>query len=224
MTKKKIRIVTDCAMTVLMPMLMAYSLIGEKFHEVIGTAIFVLFIVHHILNRKWFGGLFEGKYNSRRIFQTLLNVLLLVFMVLQPVSGIIMSKHLYTYLPVLSVSAQARSIHMLLAYWGYDLLNIHAGTHLTAPMRELHGKNKKIYSIVCATWGCVSVYGCIAFLKRGFPGYMSGKTAFVFFDFSEPIVFFFIDYIAVMALFMAAGCLVIYGLGKIDAKRKAIRK
>ena len=120
-------------MMVLLPLLMAYSLIGETFHEVIGTLIFVLFIVHHVLNRKWYGALFtpkrtgemssghfyrKGKYNTRRIFQTALDMLLLVFMLLQPISGILMSKHLYTFLPVLPISAQARSIHMLLAYWG----------------------------------------------------------------------------------------------------------
>lgn len=224
MAKKKIRIVLDCAMTVLLPMLMAYSLIGEKFHEVIGTLIFVLFIIHHILNRKWYGALFKGKYNARRVFQIVLDMLLLIFMILQPASGIMMSKHLYTFLPLLTGSSQVRSIHMLLAYWGYVLLNIHAGTHLLVPMRKLHGKNKKIYAIVCAAWGCVSAYGCIAFMRRGFPGYMSGKTAFAFFDYSEPIGFFFIDYIAVMDLFMAAGCLIIYGLGKSDAKRKAVRR
>ena len=42
----------DIAMTVLLPMMMAYSLIGEAFHEITGTALLVLFIVHHILNRR----------------------------------------------------------------------------------------------------------------------------------------------------------------------------
>ena len=133
----------DISMTVLLPFLMAYSLIGEAFHEVVGTAIFVLFIVHHLLNRRWYGALFKGKYNARRIFQTVLNMLLLLVMILQPVSGILMSKHLYTFLPTLPISAQARSIHMLLAYWGYVLMCIHAGTHLTAPLGKLARKGKK---------------------------------------------------------------------------------
>lgn len=71
---------------------------------------------------------------------------------------------------------------------------------------------------------CISAYGCAAFIKRGFPGYMSGRTAFAFFDFSEPRIFFFMDYIAIMILSMVAGCLIMYGLGRIDAKRKAVRK
>ena len=216
--------IIDISMTVLLPLLMAYSLIGEAFHEVVGTAIFLLFIVHHILNRKWYGALFKGRYNTRRIFQTVLDLVLLVFMILQPVSGILMSKHLYTFLPALPVSARARSVHMLLAYWGYILLSIHAGIHLIAPLRKLHGKNRKKFVTICAIMSCISAYGCAAFIKRGFPGYMSGRTTFAFFDFSEPRIIFFMDYIAIMVLSMVAGCLIMYGLGRIDAKRKAVRK
>ena len=224
MKKHNIRLIIDIAMTVLLPMLMAYSLIGETFHEIVGTAVFVLFIVHHILNRKWYGALFKGKYNARRIFQTILDILLLVFMLLQPISGILMSKHLYTFLPTLPISAQARSIHMLLAYWGYVLICIHAGTHLAAPMKNLFMKSKKIFAAVCVTAVCISVYGCAAFIKRGFPGYMSGRTMFAFFDYSEPRVYFFLDYLAIMILFMMVGCLVTYGLGRIDTNRKAEKR
>lgn len=64
MKKKQMRMTVDIAMIVLLPLLMAYSLIGETIHEVIGTVIFVLFILHHILNRKWYGSLFRGKLCS----------------------------------------------------------------------------------------------------------------------------------------------------------------
>lgn len=70
MKKKHIRTVVDMAMIVLLPMLMAYSLIGEKLHEIIGTILFALFIVHHVLNRQWYKAIFNGKYTPRRIFQT----------------------------------------------------------------------------------------------------------------------------------------------------------
>ena len=66
--RTKIRLMIDISMTVLLPFLMAYSLIGEAFHEVVGTAIFVLFIVHHLLNRRWYGALFKGKYNITLTF------------------------------------------------------------------------------------------------------------------------------------------------------------
>ena len=56
----------DAAMTALLPCLMAYSLIGETFHEIVGVVMLVLFIAHHILNRAWCKGLFRGRYSPSR--------------------------------------------------------------------------------------------------------------------------------------------------------------
>ena len=56
-------------MTVLLLLLMAYSLIGETVHEVIGTAIFVLFIGHHILNRGWYKALPKGCCLQRLLYR-----------------------------------------------------------------------------------------------------------------------------------------------------------
>jgi len=50
MTPKKIfQIIVDLAMTAMMPVLMAYSLVGEVTHEWVGISMFILFIIHHIL-------------------------------------------------------------------------------------------------------------------------------------------------------------------------------
>ena len=83
-TDKRIRLTADITMTVLLPMLMAYSLIGETFHEVVGTLMLVLFIIHHVMNRKWHSTIIKGKYTVRRIVQTLMDFVLLVIMLLQP--------------------------------------------------------------------------------------------------------------------------------------------
>ena len=47
-------------------------------------------------------------------------------------------------------------------------------------------------------------------------------TTFAFFDYSEPRIFFFLDYLSVMVLFMMTGCLVIYGLGRTKRKLPGI--
>lgn len=62
----------------------------------------------------------------------------------------------------------------------------------------------------------ISGYGVYAFINRGFPGYMSGSTMFAFFDTSEPLILFFIDYVAVMILFALLGALTVYLLGKLS--------
>ena len=48
--KRKLQIVIDLGMTLLLPLLMTYSLIGETAHEWLGTAMLLLFVAHHILN------------------------------------------------------------------------------------------------------------------------------------------------------------------------------
>ena len=195
---KNKRMFIDAAMIVLLPMLMAYSLIGEIFHEIAGTLMLCLFIAHHWLNRAWLKGLIRGRYTPRRVFQTAVDLLLLVFMIAQPVTGILMSKHLYSFLPTANLSATVRAIHLPLANWGFVLMCMHAGTHLEKPLRKLSRAGKVVLALIAA-------YGCYALVKRQLPAYMFLKTSFVFFDYNEPRAFFFLDYLSVMVLFAMLG-------------------
>lgn len=153
---KKARVIIDLSMMIMLIMLMAYSLIGETLHEIVGTLIFALFIVHHIINRKWTSALFKGKDKPVRIFQAVINALLFIVMILQPISGILLSKHLFTFLPMLKITTQARTVHMLLSYWGFVLMSIHVGTHLPPVFNKLKKQKTAVR---------ITVYGCYAFFK-----------------------------------------------------------
>lgn len=218
MKKKHIRTVVDMVMIVLLPMLMAYSLIGEKLHEIIGTILFALFIVHHVLNRQWYKAIFNGKYTPRRIFQTVLNFLLLVFMLMQPISGILMSKYLYSSIRIAGSSAIARELHLFLAYWGFVFMCLHAGTHMCAPIKKLQARGRRTLTMILIALGAISVYGGYAFVKRRLPEYMFLRSSFAFFDFGEPRIFFFLDYIAMMILFAAIGMMISVFLGRLPGK------
>ena len=82
--------IIDILMVILLPVLMAYSLVGELFHEIAGIVMAGLFIAHNLINRRWWMSLFKGRYNPNRIFRTVINVLLVIFMILQPLSGLLM--------------------------------------------------------------------------------------------------------------------------------------
>ena len=195
-------------MVLLLPLLMAYSLIGEAFHEATGTLMLALFILHHWLNRRWWKSLFRGKYSLQRFFRTALNLLLLLFMICQPLCGILMSKHLYTFLPADGVSSVARAIHLPLANWGFVLMSFHAGTHLDTMLP----KEKK--AIILDILAAISIYGIYAFFKRQIPAYMFLRLPFAFFDYSEARIFFFADYLSVMVLFATLGFLLFQWIGK----------
>lgn len=216
----KTRMVIDLAMTVLIPLLMAYSLIGESFHEIAGSAMLGLFILHQWMNRKWWTALGKGKYTPERVFRTVINLLLLSFMILQPLSGILMSKHLYTFIRIPGAAAWARKIHLPLAYWGMVLMCIHAGTHLLAPLKKLGQNKPKNLILLSVISAAICLYGIIAFVRRGFPCYMLLKEQFVFFDPFEPKVLFFLDYLAIMILFAGLGMLIIHLSGYIRRKNK----
>ena len=203
--------ILDAVMLLLLPLLMAYSLIGEAFHEVASTLMLTLFLLHHWLNRNWWKALFKGRYSPQRIFQTTLNLLLLLFMIVQPLCGILMSKYLYTFLPTAGMASVARAIHLPLAYWGFVLMSLHAGTHLGSmlPKRE---KRRTALVILSA----VSLYGVYAFFKRQIPDYMFLKMQFVFFDYSETRLLFLADYLAVMVCFAVLG----YGITQLLSSGK----
>lgn len=48
--KRILKIIVDIVMTVLILILMAYHITGNRLHEWLGIVFFILFIIHHYLN------------------------------------------------------------------------------------------------------------------------------------------------------------------------------
>lgn len=98
---------------------------------------------------------------------------------------------------------------MISAYWGFVLMSVHLGLHWSMMM----GMAKKLFpkpSAVRKWIGrilalVVAGYGIYAFIKRDIGDYMLLRNRFVFFDYEEPLVFFYLDYVAVMGLFIFIG-------------------
>lgn len=222
--KQKLKIIIDLLLTVFLLLLMPYGMVGEAAHEWIGVGMLLLFIIHHILNRKWLRGLAKGRYTPLRILQTTVVFLILAGMIGSAVSGMILSSHVFDFLDIRGFSAPARVVHMLSAYWGFVLMALHLGFHwgmITGMMRrafpEPSPRRTGIARIVAAAIAC---YGCYAFIKRDIFDYMFLRTHFVFFDYSEPLVFFILDYVAVMGMFVFIGYYLCRGLAKSGRKRE----
>lgn len=207
--KMIIKIITDIAMTASLLLLMTYGLIGEAAHEWIGVAMFVLFILHHILNSHWHRNLFKGKSTAIRILQTILVILVLLSMLSSMLSGIILSRHVFQSITIRGWRSFAHNLHMISAYWGFVLMALHLGMHWNMMMgmaRKLVNKKSVIRTWVLRMIAVlIAGYGVYAFAHRGIGRYMLMLDHFVFFDFDEPIIFFIADYIAVMGLFVFIG-------------------
>lgn len=215
---KKTRMIVNVGMTIVLLGLMSYSLIGETTHEILGTIMVVLFIVHHILNRKWFGALNKGRYSAFRICQTILVFLMLVSVVMSAVSGIIISKHLYVFLGFSQGMATARSIHIVCAYANFILMSLHLGLHWNSMISAMVPNDKKssktLWWVLRIIAFAIAGYGIYAFIKRQIGEYLFLQQQYVSFDTSEPIILFYLDYIAIMVLFVLVG----HYLGKLLKK------
>ena len=221
--KMILKLAVDIGMTAALLLLMAYELVGQAAHEWIGIGMFVLFVIHHILNGSWIRNLLRGRYNPVRIMQTGLVLLILCAMAGLMVSGIILSRHALSFLPIKGGRSFASNLHMLSAYWGFVLMSVHLGFHWSMMM----GMAKKFFPKPSAVrkWVLrilalvIAGYGVYAFIRRDIGIYMLLRSHFVFFDYEEPLVFFYLDYIAVMGLLIWIGNYVCVGLRMIGKGR-----
>ncbi len=179
------------------------------FHELLGIIMFVLFILHHILNSRWTKNLIKGKYTALRTLQTVLVVLVLFWVAGSIFSGVMLSRHIFSFLPFGNGLLFARNLHMLSAYWGFVFMSLHLGFHWNMMM----GMVKRLTKNSSAMWAWVfriialiiAGYGVYAFIKRDIGSYLLFQNQFAFFDFAEPIIRFLLDYMAIMGLFVVIG-------------------
>lgn len=224
--KMIVKLTIDVMMTIVLLLLMTYELIGQAVHEWIGVAMFILFILHHVLNSHWSKSLLKGKYTVVRIMQTVLVVLVLLSMFGSMFSGIILSRHVFSFISVKGWRSFARNLHMICAYWGFAFMSLHLAFHWNMMMgfvKRSMGKPSAgwtwILRIIAAL---IAVYGIYAFIRREIGSYMLLTRQFVFFDFEEPLVFFILDYVAVMGLFVFLGHYMAELMRRLSRKRKAV--
>jgi hypothetical protein len=199
-TKARIKAVLDVIMTAMLMGQMAYHVAGDNVHEIMGSILLLLFIVHNILNCNWYKGLLKGKYGSARIICTIINLMLAISMMGMIISGIMLSP--LSYLLSISSGMLGRRLHMLSTTWGFILVSAHLGLHWGRVVgmiaRLTHGRIPPLIPRLAAFF--IAAYGVYAFIVRQFGLKMFLLIDYAFFDYEEPAVFFFRDYAAVMCL------------------------
>lgn len=206
--KAHIKMLVDALMSLALLFLMGYQFWGNLAHEWVGAAMFVLFIVHHILNWNWYKTLFRGPCTLFRMVQILLDFAVLSAMICLMISGILLSNHVFAFLHLQGGTAMARLLHMASSYWGFVVMALHLGMHwgifIGVARKELRiGKASPKHSAVLRLMSAsIALYGLTVFAKRNLLTYMLVQTQFVFLDFEEPVPLFYLDYLA-----MAGSCM-----------------
>lgn len=212
MSKKQIvKMTVDLCMTLLLLFLMGYQLWGEAVHEWAGAGIFLLFFLHQWLNRNWYQNLFRVKYTPMRCVMLVVNLLLLAAMFSLMFSAVVLSRYVFSFVPVHGMTSLARKLHMAGAYWSFVLMALHLGLHwnmilgMMARMRRKEpdgSRRRRAESVRTGAAVCVAVYGIYVFVKRNLFTYLFLRTEFVFLDYGESKILFYVDYLSMMVLFV----------------------
>ena len=201
----RIRLPIDIMMTLVSIVLMGgnYLFPADIVHEILGVALFVLWSVHIFLNRRWYGGIFKGKYNPYRIMQTVIDCCSLLCTIFLMISGIILSNHLFTFFNIQSGLGFARIAHLLSSHWYYLFMSLHIGLHMG---RLFQNVAAKILPRIFIALTCL--YGLYAFIARGVWKYLILRQQFFFFDLERGYILFAMDYISIIILFAVVSRLV----------------
>lgn len=224
--KMKIKMGIDFLMTVLLFLLMSYQITGQELHEWFGAEMLVLFLLHNILNIRWYGSLFKGKYTLLRIMQMIINICVLISMLCLGFSGVVMSRHVFAGLSIHGSMATARTLHLAASYWGFVLISIHLGFHwrmILGLFRRLWSRKKTPATFVWLMRFIaifIAGYGAYCFHKQNIVSYMFLKQEFVFFDFKQSAVFVFAEYTAMMGLWVFISFYAVKGIRKINSQSR----
>ena len=214
---KKIKIVIDMLMYFIFVILMGHHITENLIHEILGTILFILFIVHHILNYRYYKTTFKGKYNFKRVFLLIIDLLLLIAMIGMMISGVIISSDVFTFLNI-QTTIFGRKLHMISTSWAFVIMSIHLGLHLGVFINKLNKKMKNsvleyVYYLILIL---IVIYGVYSFKKLNFISDMFLLNAFKFYDFNESPIIFYLHVIS-SSLFIG---LTIYFINNVKLKRK----
>ena len=178
-------------MTLLIIFVMSYQAVENVFHEIAGILLFLLFLIHNILNRKWYKNILRGKYTRFRILMLTVNILVWLSMLTAMGTGIYLSRDLFSSLWGMKEAYLIRPWHVAAGAWGMILVSIHCGIHIRLPAK------KNVFWMS----GCVIVLavGICSFMALDMPNRLVLRDTGMYWSYSGILLYF--ANAAVMALF-----------------------
>lgn len=208
--KNRTKHILDFVMSVMLLLLMARQITGEKVHEWLGIAMFAAVVAHNLLNLKWYSMLFKGRYPFLRIIRTVINVLLLAAMLGTMVSGILLNNYIFP-VSIHGTMAAARLLHLAGSYWCFVLMGIHLGMHWGMVVSMLSKKTTRsgakttITILLRIAAVAVAAYGGYCFISKDIFTYMTFQTHFAFLDYERAHVLVLGDQLAMMGTWVFLG-------------------
>ncbi|WP_428412612.1 DUF4405 domain-containing protein [Pararhizobium sp.] len=220
----RLRLLLDFLAVALIIACLAYWWLDNLSHELFGTALFTLVIVHNVFNRRWYGGMTKRRMDATRIVNLVTIVCLAIGMTVMLTTSLLVSRDLFPF-TALSGAFAVREIHMFAGYWVLLIIAIHLGTRWDVVMnvfRTMFGMqtpngvrawSARILALVVAVWGMKSLS------EMALGSKLMLTYSLDMWDFNESTLGFFLNYGSIVGLFAAVTHYSLYSLKWIEVSR-----
>jgi len=201
------RLVFDFIAASLLLIGLAYWWLGNTVHELVGTGMFLLLIVHNVFNRRWYGTISRTRREARGLINIATTLLLLTAMLALLVTSVMISETLSGFMSPFG-GFTVRQIHTVAAYWALVAVAVHLGLRWPTIMgvaRSLFGisgpsavRTFALRAIAAA----IAVHGVWSSFVLGLGSKLSMQMTLDWWNFEESVAGFFLHCIAVAGLHM----------------------
>jgi hypothetical protein len=202
---------------------LAYYWMGNTFHELVGTGMFLLVIIHNAFNRRWYGTISSGRREARGLINITVTGLLLIAMLALLITSLMISNTLFSFLS-LDGGFTARQIHTLAAYWALVIVSIHLG--LRWPM--MMGVTRNLFGITTTSAArCfvlrasavgIAIQGVRSSFELDVGTKLSIQLTLDWWNFEQSVAGFFLHCIAIAGLYIF---LTYYAMKWVQHRRRA---
>lgn len=185
---------------------LAYYWLDNMAHELIGTGMFLLIIVHNTFNRRWYGTASKSARDARGLINLTIILCLLIAMVALLITSLMISRAVFSFLP-LDGGFTARQIHTFAAYWALVIVSIHLGMRwsmIMNTMRNVFGiAPNSIRTIALRVIAvAIAVYGVRSSFELGIGSKLSLQITMDMWDFGAATSGFFVNLISTAGLYI----------------------
>lgn len=202
-----LRLVFDLVAVSLLVFGLSYWWLGNTAHELGGTAMFLLLIVHNVFNRRFYGTIARTRREARGLINSLVTLALLIAMMALLITSVLISNTLASFMPLYG-GFTVRQIHTLAAYWALVIVAVHLG--LRWPM--IMGVARKLFGVsepnAIRGWalrliaGAIAAYGFWSSFVLGVGTKLAMQVTLDWWNFEESVASFFLHCMAIAGLYM----------------------
>jgi hypothetical protein len=203
-----LRLTLDLAAAGLLLFGLSYWWLGNVAHEIAGTGILLLVLLHNGFNRRWYGTAIRTRTDAARLFSVCATLVLAAAMLLLLATSAMITNALPDWLPS-GPAFTARQAHVLAAYWAFVAVAIHLGLRWPLIMgiaRRLLGIGQlsrwRTFGLRLVTVG-IAIQGVLSFHALGLGARLTMQVSLDWWDFEAAVLGFFLHCIAVAGMLIA---------------------